>query len=159
MPHAWVQMFATGPTGRTAGMVIVKEWPSTQGCNPCMMEATIVHFYSVSEPHISSLKAQSKELYTIIHWRHSQIARSDTCAIWLTWILWICFTCRLFDSMLEVIIAAIYTNLMSVYSGCLNYCNWSCAALCISGVSRDKIIKNILEICAAVQQTVETIRI
>jgi hypothetical protein len=49
----------------------------------------------------------------------------------------ICYTCRLFDSMLEVVVAAIYSDLMSVYSGCLSFCNGSCASLCIIDVSRD----------------------
>jgi len=31
------------------------------------------------------------------------------------------FTCRLFEWMLEVIVAVVYRNLMSVYSVCLNY--------------------------------------
>ena len=48
-----------------------------------------------------------------------------------------CFTCRLFNLMLEVIVAAIYWNLFSVYSGCLNFCNGSCASLCIIDVFRD----------------------
>jgi len=47
------------------------------------------------------------------------------------------FACRLFDLMLEVIVAVIYRNLMSVYSGCLNFYNGSCASLCIIDVSRD----------------------
>jgi hypothetical protein len=47
------------------------------------------------------------------------------------------FTCRLFDSMLEVIVAAIYQNLMSVYSGYLDVYIGSCASLCLIDVSRD----------------------
>jgi len=61
--------------------------------------------------------------------------------------------------MLEVIIAAIYRYLMSVYSGCLNFCNGSCASLCIIDVSRDLIVKNILEIDRTVQKTIKTIKI
>jgi len=61
--------------------------------------------------------------------------------------------------MLEVIIAAISTNLMSVYSGCLNYYNGSCASLCIIDDSRDEIVKNIIEINGTVQKTIETIKI
>jgi len=49
-------------------------------------------------------------------------------------------------------------NLMSVYSGCLNFCNGSCASLCIINVSRDWIVKNILEINGTVQNTIETIK-
>jgi hypothetical protein len=40
-----------------------------------------------------------------------------------------CFTCKLFNSMAEVIIDAIYTNLISVYSVYLNFCN-----RCIKGL-------------------------
>jgi hypothetical protein len=47
------------------------------------------------------------------------------------------FTCRLFDSMLEVMVAAIYHNLMSVYSGYFNVDIVSCASMCIIDVSRD----------------------
>jgi len=61
--------------------------------------------------------------------------------------------------MLEVIAAAIYRNLMSLYVGCLNFCNGSCASLCIIDVSRDKLVKNILEINGTVQKTVEKIKI
>jgi len=39
--------------------------------------------------------------------------------------------------MLEVVVAPIYGNLMSVYSGCHNFCNRSCASLCIIDVSND----------------------
>jgi hypothetical protein len=46
-------------------------------------------------------------------------------------------TCRLFDSMLDLIMVVIYRNLISVYSGCLNFGNRSCASLCIRDVSRD----------------------
>ena len=42
-----------------------------------------------------------------------------------------------FDLLLKVSIAAIYTNLMSVYSGCPNFCNGSCTNLCIINVSKD----------------------
>jgi len=70
-----------------------------------------------------------------------------------------CFTCRLFDSMLEVIVAAIYRNLMSVYSGCLDHCNESRASLYIIDVSRDLRVKNILEINGTIQKTDETIQI
>jgi len=61
--------------------------------------------------------------------------------------------------MFEVIVAVIYRNLMCVYSRCLHFCNGSCASLCIIDVSRDKIVKNILEINATVQKTVKTIEI
>jgi len=61
--------------------------------------------------------------------------------------------------MLEVIVAEIYSNLMSVYSGCHNFSNRSCASLCIIHVSRDQIVKNIFETNRTVQKTVETIEI
>jgi len=61
--------------------------------------------------------------------------------------------------MLEVIIAAIYRNLRSVYSGCLNFCNGSCATMCIIDISRDRIVKNILEIIGTVQKTIDMIKI
>ena len=57
--------------------------------------------------------------------------------------------------MLEVIFAAIYRNLMSVYSGCFNFCNGSCASLCIINVSRDWIVNNIVGINRTVQKTDE----
>jgi len=63
-----------------------------------------------------------------------------------------CFTCRLFDLIFEVIVAAIYRNLMSVYSGCLNFCNGSYASLCIINVPRDLIVKNILHINGTIQK-------
>jgi hypothetical protein len=61
--------------------------------------------------------------------------------------------------MLDVIVEAIYRNLMSVYSGCLNWCNRSCASLCIIDVASDEMVKNILEINGTVQKTIETIKI
>jgi len=61
--------------------------------------------------------------------------------------------------MLELIVAVIYRNLMSVYSGRLNHCNGSCASLYMIDVSRDYIFKNILEINGTVQKTIETIKI
>ena len=69
------------------------------------------------------------------------------------------FECRLFDSMLEVIVATLYRHLMSVYSGCLNFCYGSCASLCIIAVSRDWIVNNVLEINGTDQKTVKTIKI
>ena len=65
--------------------------------NPCTMEATVVNLCSVLKPLISSLYARSKELYTLSRWHRSQIARGGTWATLLTWVLSICFTCRLFD--------------------------------------------------------------
>jgi len=61
--------------------------------------------------------------------------------------------------MLEVIIPAIYRFLMNVYSGCLNFCYGSCASLYTIDVSRDWIVKNILEINGTVPKTVKTIKI
>jgi len=71
----------------------------------------------------------------------------------------ICFTCGLFDWMPEVIVAAIYTIIMSVYSGCFNFCNGSCASLGIIDVSRDQIVQDITEINGTVQKIVERIEI
>jgi len=70
----------------------------------------------------------------------------------------ISFTCRLYNLMLDVIVAAIYRYLMSVYSGCLNFGNGSCASLCIFDIARDYIVRNILETNGKVQKTVETIK-
>jgi hypothetical protein len=67
----------------------------------------------------------------------ADVACSGTCATRMTRMLSIFIMCRLFDSMLDVIIVVVYRNLISVYSGCLNFCNRSCASLCISDVSRD----------------------
>jgi len=103
--------------------------------NPCTMEATILSLFSALEPLISL--APSKELYTIICWCCRQREHIDSWAIQLTWLLSICFTCTLFGSMLEVMIAAKYRNLMRVFSGCPNFCYGSCASLCIIDVSRD----------------------
>jgi len=128
-------------------------------CNPYAMDAPIGSLISVSERHISSQYARSKQLYTFSHWRRTQIACGGTWATWLTWILSICFTCRLFNLMLEVIVAATYRNLISVYSGCLKFCNGSCASLCIIDGARDWIVKNFLEINRTVQNTIWTIEI
>ena len=123
------------------------------------MESPVVSLLSASEPLIVSLSARSKDLLTFFCRRHSQIARSGTSATWLSGMISIGFTCRLFDSMFEVIVAVIYRNLMCVYSRCLHFCNGSCASLCIIDVSRDKIVENILEINATVQKTVKTMEI
>jgi len=128
-------------------------------CNPCMMDAIVVSLISASEPLITSPSMRSKELCTFFRWHGGQIACSGTWATWLTWTLSISFACRQFDSMLEVIVAAIYRNLISVYSGCLNLSNGSCASLCIIDVSRDWIVKNILQINGTVQKTCKTINI
>jgi len=128
-------------------------------CYPSMMQATVVSLFSASEPLISSLEVWDKVQYTFSRWRRSQITCSSTWATQLTWMFSICFTCRLFDSMLEVIVAAMYSNLMSVYSGCLDFCNGSCASLCIIDISRDWILKNILAINATVHKSVEMITI
>jgi hypothetical protein len=48
--------------------------------------------------------------------------------------------------MLEVISAAIYIHLISIYSGCFNFYNGSSVSLYIINVSRDDIVKNIHEI-------------
>ena len=61
--------------------------------------------------------------------------------------------------MREVIVAAINRSLINVYSGCLNLWNGSYTHLCISDVSRDYIIRNILEINEPVQETIEMIEI
>jgi len=55
--------------------------------------------------------------------------------------------------MLEVIVAAICRTLMSVHSGCHNFCNGSCVSLCIIDVPRNQIVNNILEINGTVQKT------
>jgi len=125
--------------GRYMGLLVW--WLSRRGinlrCNPCTMEATVVILFSASYPLISSLPAWLNERYTFFCWRRSQIARGGPWATQLTWMLSLCFTCRLFNSMLEVIFAAIYRKLMSVYSGCLNFCNGSCASLSIIDVWMD----------------------
>jgi len=84
--------------------------------NLCTMQATIVSLFSAAEPPILSQYVRFNGLYTFFRWRLSQIACGGTWATRLTWMLWICFTCRLLDSMLEVIVAAISTNLMSLNS-------------------------------------------
>jgi len=68
------------------------------------------------------------------------------------------FTCRWFHSMLEVIVAAIYSHPISVYSGCLDFCNGSCASLCIIDVSRDWTVKNIVQNSGTVQKTVNLLQ-
>jgi len=90
-------------------------------CNACMKKATVVRLFSVLEPLISYLYVWSMGLYTCFRWHRSEISWSGTWATRLTWMHSICFTCRLFNLMLEVIISAIYRYLMSVYSGCLNF--------------------------------------
>jgi len=155
---SWFGYLWQGPYVR-----LLVRWLSRRGinlrCDPCMMAATFVRLIWLSEPLIFSLHAWSKELYTFFPSRRCPIAHDGTWATRLIWMVSICFTYRLFDSMLEVIIALIYRNLMSVYSGCLNFCNGSCASLYIIEVSRDWIVKNIVEINRTVQKTVETIKI
>jgi len=150
---AVVQTYATGLRCQTVGMVIVQKrhQPPT--------EATIVTLISASESFISSLQAQSNMRYTIICRYRSHRALGGTWATRLTWMLSICITCGLFSRMLEVIIAGIYTHLISVLSGCLKCCNGSCASLSIIDISRDKIVKNILQINGTGQKTVDMIKI
>jgi len=85
-------------------------------CNPCTLEATIISVFCSMEPHMSSLNMRCKGLYTFLPGHRSQISCGSTCATPLSWIPQICSTTRQFDLMLEVIVAAIVTNLMSVYS-------------------------------------------
>jgi len=106
-------------------------------CNPCATEATVVSRFPVSEQHMSSIWAQSQGLYNFFHWHCSQVAHGGTWATQLTWMLSNCSMCIFFNSMLEVIIAVMYSNPRSVLSGCLNFCYGSCASLCIINVSRD----------------------
>jgi len=116
-------------------------WLSSRDFNlrwfPCMMETTVIHLYLALEPLILSLSAWSVGWYAFFCWHHSQIARGGIWATLLTLLLSICFTCRLVDSMLQPIIAAIYRNQISGYSWCLNFWNGTCAHLCIIDVSRD----------------------
>jgi hypothetical protein len=138
-------------------------WLSRRGinlqCNPSTMEATIVILFSVPKTLISSWLARSKELYTFFRWPCSQIARLGTWATQLTCMLSICFTCRLFNSILEVIVAVMFRHLINVYSGCLHFCTGSHASLYIIDVSRDWIIKKILQLNGTFQKTVEIIKI
>ena len=152
-----VQTFATGPISETAGTVIAEER------NPPLIQllhdasyrckylfgvgTTYILLISVipGAVHLLPLMPQPDSLWW--YW-----------AIQLTWMISNCVTCRLFDLMLEVLIAAIYRNMMSVYSGCLNICNGSCASLCIINASRDSTVKNILDMNGTVQKTVETIK-
>jgi len=120
-------------------------------CNPCTMETMVLSVFSLSEPLLSSLLAESMWLYTLLGWRRSQIACGGSWATRLTGMLSICFTCRLLESMLEVIVAVIYRNLLSIYSGCLNFSYRSCASLCISDVSKDWIVKNVIDIYGTVE--------
>jgi len=60
--------------------------------------------------------------------------------------------------MVEVIVAAIYRNLMCLL-WVFNFYYGSCASLCIIDVSRDQIVKNILEINGTVEKSVERIQI
>jgi hypothetical protein len=82
-------------------------------CNLCTIEAASISLFSALEPLLSSLYVRSEELYIFFLWRRSQIAHTGTWVTQLTWVVSLCCTCRLFDSMLKVIIAAIYWNLMS----------------------------------------------
>lgn len=106
---------------------LLESWLSRRGINhqgnPCTMEAIIKSIISALEPIISAPLAWSEELYTLCCWRRSQITCGGTWVTLLTWMHAIYFTCRVFDSMLEVILAAIYSNLMSVYPECLNFGN------------------------------------
>jgi len=85
------------------------------------MEASDVTLISAWETLISSVSSRSKGLNTSYCWRHYQIAGGGTWATPLTSRISIWFTCRSFNSMFEVTVPAIYWNLISVYSGCLNF--------------------------------------
>jgi len=138
---ALVQTCATGLTRQTAGMVIVQDrhqhamQPLNDGkyrCKPvfrvrttyiiprCATQGAIHHLPLTPLAEISRWYLSNTIDFTVFNF----------------------FTCRLFNLMLEVIVAEIYRNLMSVYSGCLNFCNASCTSLCIIDVSRDWIEKN-----------------
>jgi len=85
-------------------------------CNPYTMQTTVVSLNSLWALLIPSLSARSKGLYALIRWRCSEIGHGGTWATQLTWMVSICFACRLFNSMLDVIIPAMYRNLIRVYS-------------------------------------------
>ena len=61
--------------------------------------------------------------------------------------------------MLEVIVAAKYTNMLFVCSACLNFGYGHCGSLCIIDASKDSVVKTILEIDGTVPTTIETIKI
>jgi len=90
-------------------------------CNPSTTDATVGSFISLSQPLISSLYMRSNGLYIIFRWHCSQIVCGGSWATQLTYMVEICVTCRSFNSMLEVIVAATYWNLMNVFTGCLNF--------------------------------------
>jgi len=120
--------------------------------NPCTMEATIVWLFSASQSLILSLQVQFKVLYTFICWHHSHIPCSGTCQTQLTWMLSISITCRLFDSMRAEFVAVISRHLIGVFSRCFNFCYGRCIRLCIIDVTRNWILKNMLDINAKVQK-------
>jgi len=123
------------------------------------MKAIIVSLCSAFELLLSCPYARPQRQYTCFCWHRGQTARSGTWATQLTRMLWIHFTGRSFHSMLGVIVAPIYWNLMTVFSGWLHLCYASWASLCIIDVSRDWIIMHILEINGRVHKTVEMIKI
>jgi len=123
------------------------------------MEDSIASLVVVSELHILSWYVWSMGLYSFFRWQRSQIACGCTGAIWFTWMLSHCVATRLLDFILAVITAATYRHLLSVHSMCHTICYGSCASIYIIDVSRDWIVKTILEINQTVRKTVAKIPI
>jgi hypothetical protein len=117
---ALVQMIPTEHIRETAGMVIVAERHQLL-MSPFMMEDTIRILFRALEPLLLSLYAWFNELYTIFIGCLSEIECSGSRVTQLPWMLSPCLTYILFHILLEVIIAAIWRNLVSVYSGCLKF--------------------------------------
>jgi len=158
---SFLPWFGCSPQGRYVRLLawLLLRWGINLRCNLWSLEATVISIFSAKKRLKSSQLARSEELYTFLSWHHSQIPHGGTWATRLIWMLSIWFSCWIFDSIYEVIVVAIYSNLISIYSGCLNSGCGSCASLCIIDVSRDWILKNSLESNGTAQKTIKTINI
>ena len=155
---ALVQTFATGPIRQTAGILIVKD----------RHQASMQPLHDRSRGRKSSVGIGTTNIVHICATQcavHLPLPMPQPDSMWwslsntIELILSVCFKWRLFNSMLEVIVAMIHWNLISVNSRCLCFCYGRCSSLCIINVSRDEIVKNNLKINGTVQTTVEMIKI
>ena len=127
-------------------------------CNPCTIEASVSTLSSVSGPHIVPISTIQEVVQLLplmphphsmwwnlsntialdgFHWYYMQILRFDTSS-------------NRSSDILTPDQCILYVS---------SFCYGSCASLCIIDVSRDWIVKNIVESNERVQKTVETIKI
>ena len=140
--HAWNGIMPVIRSWQLGNYIELREWwwirrDINLHFMPGMIQATVVGLVCESEIPILCLYAWFKRLYIVYCWHCSLIGCGGMWATRLTWMLSTCFTCWLFNSMLEVNVPAIYRNLISVYTGCHNFCYGSCAYLCTIEGTRD----------------------